>query len=95
MRAALAVLLVVAGSGCFGRAIDRCPGCVLVTSRTPSLPPARPGSRVLLVLVGGALGFGPEWKAVVAALREAPALEGGRKRESEVTAGRIEAGPIP
>src|SRR5205085_1150333 len=48
-------------------AAEHCPGCTILTSDSLSAP--RASGRALVVLVGGAFGFGDEWDPVVAELR--------------------------
>jgi pimeloyl-ACP methyl ester carboxylesterase len=67
MRSRLKLVLLLGLAGCFNRAADHCPGCVILTR--PSVAPPPLAGRVRVVLVGGGFGFGDEWRPVIAALR--------------------------
>jgi hypothetical protein len=62
-------LVLFALTGCFNRAAEHCPGCIIVTRRSLAPPPLERGAHARVVLVGGGFGFGDEWRPVIAALR--------------------------
>lgn len=79
MRSAIAFALLLsfaqASGGCFNQVADHCPGCRTVRLRARSLPPLDRRARLWVVLVPGALGFGDEWRPVLAALAGAPRVD--------------------
>jgi pimeloyl-ACP methyl ester carboxylesterase len=58
--------------GCWNAVDTHCGGCVIVSERAPALPPLKPSTRAVVILVHGAFGFGDEWRGVVAAVRARP-----------------------
>ncbi len=75
---AWATVLAFALGGCWNSVEEHCRRCTIVgdvggvTERTPRLPALPPGTRMVLILVHGALGFGHEWEPVVAAAQARP-----------------------
>lgn len=67
---ALSTALVVAG--CWNAVDVHCPRCAIVSERAPTMPPVRPDTSAIVILVHGAFGFGEEWRAVVDAVRARP-----------------------
>lgn len=70
--APLALVGLLAVAGCIGHVQARCPACAVVDGEHAALPPLRPGTERLFVLVPGLLGYGWEWDRPVARLRAAP-----------------------
>jgi len=75
---ALGCALAAAG-GCWNAVETHCPRCAIVSERSeavggraPLLPPLRPDTRAVVILVHGAFGFGDEWREVVDAVRARP-----------------------
>jgi pimeloyl-ACP methyl ester carboxylesterase len=66
-------LMAFGGSGCWSYIEDHCPGCTIFVEARRGKPPPRvspQGGRVVVVLVHGAFGFGPEWAEVTQRLRD-------------------------
>jgi alpha-beta hydrolase superfamily lysophospholipase len=59
-------------SGCVAHVRERCSTCVVLDVAHPRLPPLKPNTRTLYVIVPGVLGYGWEWDAAVHALERAP-----------------------
>ena len=68
---ALATMCFVV-AGCWNAVDAHCPRCAIVSERAPTMPPPRPDTRAIVILVHGAFGFGEEWRAVVDAVRARP-----------------------
>ena len=65
---AAALLLSLSLAGCFHMIEDHCPGCTIISDRAPAPPYVAGDTRAVVVLIGGALGFGDEWRPVVSEL---------------------------
>jgi len=70
-----AVTLTVALAGCITHVQKQCPTCAVVDGERTRLPPLKPGTERLFVLVPGLLGYGWEWDAPVARLRATPKVD--------------------
>ena len=68
---ATAAMCLLVG-GCWNAVEVHCPRCTIVSERAPSMPPVRPDTRAIVILVHGAFGFGEEWRPVVDAVRARP-----------------------
>jgi hypothetical protein len=62
-------------AGCVTRVETRCPTCAVLDAKKLQLPPLKPGTERLFVLVPGLLGYGWEWDAPVAKLQAAPKVD--------------------
>jgi pimeloyl-ACP methyl ester carboxylesterase len=76
---AWATVLAIALGGCWNAVEEHCRRCTIVrdgvirtTPELPSMPPLGDQTRVVLILVHGAFGFGHEWDAVVKAAQARP-----------------------
>jgi pimeloyl-ACP methyl ester carboxylesterase len=69
-----AALLLLA-SGCITHVQQQCPSCVVVDGAHTRLPPLKPGTQRLFVLVPGLLGYGWEWDSPVERLRKTPGVD--------------------
>jgi hypothetical protein len=74
-RIARALALTIALGGCWNAVVTHCPQCTIVSDRAPSLPPLRPDTRIVVIIVHGAFGFGDEWRQVVETVRAHPHTE--------------------
>ena len=72
---ALALAATLALGGCWNAVVTHCPECSIVSDRAPFLPPLRPDTRAVVILVHGAFGFGDEWRQVVETVRARPHAE--------------------
>jgi hypothetical protein len=72
---ALALALTVALGGCWNLIVTHCPECTIVSDRAPLLPRLRPDTRVVVIIVHGAFGFGDEWRQVVETVHAHPHSE--------------------
>jgi pimeloyl-ACP methyl ester carboxylesterase len=72
---ALAFIALMAAAGCVTHVAKQCPTCAVVDARAPRLPPLKPDTERLFVLVPGLLGYGWEWDAPVARLRKTPKVD--------------------
>jgi hypothetical protein len=72
---ALPLSLATATSGCVVPPERRCSSCRVLEGPHPTLPPLKPGTERLFVLVPGLLGYGWEWDAPVERLRRAPGVD--------------------
>jgi pimeloyl-ACP methyl ester carboxylesterase len=70
MRAILIFGLLI--TGCVTHVSKQCPTCAVVDAARPRLPPLKPGTERLFILVPGLLGYGWEWDGPVARLRATP-----------------------
>ena len=66
---------LVALPGCITHVQKQCPTCAVVDAEAPKLPPLKPGTTRLFVLVPGLLGYGWEWDKPVARLRATPGVD--------------------
>jgi pimeloyl-ACP methyl ester carboxylesterase len=75
MRALATALAIVLG-GCWNSVEEHCRRCTIVADNvryaTSPLPPLPPSTRMVLIVVHGAFGFGHEWDPLVAAARARP-----------------------
>jgi pimeloyl-ACP methyl ester carboxylesterase len=62
---AAALLLALSLSGCFHMIEDHCRGCTIVSDRAPTPLFVPADTHAVVLLIGGALGFGEEWRPVV------------------------------
>jgi pimeloyl-ACP methyl ester carboxylesterase len=73
---AWATVLAIVLSGCWNPVEEHCRRCTIVRDgvirTTPELPPLGDKTRMVLVLVHGAFGFGHEWDPVVRAAEARP-----------------------
>ncbi len=69
------VLLALSTAGCIVPPARSCPSCRVLEGLHPTLPPLKPGTERLFVIVPGLLGYGWEWDTPVARLRAAPNVE--------------------
>jgi hypothetical protein len=69
------VLLAVSTAGCIVSPARGCPSCRVLEGLHPTLPPLKPGTERLFVIVPGLLGYGWEWDTPVARLRTAPNVD--------------------
>lgn len=74
MRLAGALLLSLL-AGCVTHVSKQCPSCAVVDVEHARLPPLKPGTERLFVLVPGLLGYGWEWDKPVARLRATPKVD--------------------
>jgi pimeloyl-ACP methyl ester carboxylesterase len=74
-RAMAPLLWALAIGGCVTPVSKQCPTCAVVDAARPRLPPLKPGTERLFVLVPGLLGYGWEWDAPVARLRATPKVD--------------------
>ncbi|HEY1585293.1 MAG TPA: alpha/beta fold hydrolase, partial [Polyangia bacterium] len=72
---ALPLALTIALGGCWNMVVTHCPQCTIVSDRAPSLPPLRPDTHTVVILVHGAFGFGDEWRQVVDTIHAHPHTE--------------------
>lgn len=72
LKVSTLVVVALCASACWMSVEDHCRGCTVIRERAPSLPPIPPSTRVVVILVHGAFGFGDEWHQLVAALRARP-----------------------
>jgi pimeloyl-ACP methyl ester carboxylesterase len=72
---ALVALVALAAAGCATPVAKQCPTCTVVDIEHTRLPPLKPGTERLYVLVPGLLGYGWEWDAPVARLRATPKVD--------------------
>jgi pimeloyl-ACP methyl ester carboxylesterase len=70
-----ALILALTMCGCVTNVSKQCPTCAVVDAARPRLPPLKPGTERLFVLVPGLLGYGWEWDAPVARLRATPKVD--------------------
>lgn len=73
VRALVAVAAVATlAAGCVTHVSKQCPTCAVVDAAHPRLPPIKPGTERIFILVPGLLGYGWEWDGPVKRLRAAP-----------------------
>jgi pimeloyl-ACP methyl ester carboxylesterase len=75
MRSLALALVIVAAAGCVTHVSKQCPTCVVLDEAHTRLPPLKPGTERLFILVPGLLGYGWEWDAPVARLRATPKVD--------------------